>query len=206
MEDCQCPSHYMPVSLCREQVEGMIRIKVKTDGDEETSEYVDIAPGSKIHITQAPLRPGIDYSERMYGAPNIVSRNGMAHAPMPVAKGMPGYAEHERLQTEHFFTWTPEVLQYPLSKAHVARTVEIKYGESGGTEIVSTVDEGHKHHQGHIHTHLRPPMAPAQPYMSPGFGPQAVSMMGSAPPMGMMGSAPPMGSAAPITMPSIQWR
>merc|ERR1719453_252830 len=45
------------------KVEGMIRIKVKTDGDEETSEYVDIAPGSKIHITQAPLRPGIDYSE-----------------------------------------------------------------------------------------------------------------------------------------------
>jgi len=157
------------------KADGMLRIRVQTEG-EDTSTYEDVAPGSKFNITQAPVRLGIDVPDRLYGVPTVVATG------MPVRPGDPGYAEQQKLVTEPFYTWTPEVRENPLAKAHVARTVEVNLDRESGS-LIGSIDEGFRQiHDGHL---KRPPMAPAQPYMSPGFGPQL-----AAPYMMPMGGTP----------------
>jgi hypothetical protein len=167
-----------PVSAYREQESGMMRIRIKTEGD-DTYKYEDIAPGTKIHIKQAPLRPGIDFSERMYGAATFKGTG------MSVLPGNAGHAEHEKLEAERFFTWTPEIQESPLDKAHVARSVVVDWNtEEYGATIKGEIDPGFRY----MHNPGAPPRAPppptyGQPYMSPGIGPQfaAPNVM----PMGM---------------------
>ena len=168
-----------PVSAYREQESGMMRIRIKTE-DDDTYKYEDIAPGTKIHIKQAPLRPGIDFSERMYGAATFKGTG------MSVQPGNAGHAEHEKLEADRFFTWTPEIQEKPLDKAHVARSVVVDWNpEEYGATIKGEIDPGFRymHNPGAPPAGAPPPPTYGQPYMSPGIGPQfaAPNVM----PMGM---------------------
>merc|ERR1712216_63027 len=110
-----------------------------------------IAPGTKIHIKQAPLRPGIDFSERMYGAATFKGTG------MSVLPGNAGHAEHEKLEAERFFTWTPEIQESPLDKAHVARSVVVDWNtEEYGATIKGEIDPGFRY----MHNPGAPPRAP----------------------------------------------
>jgi hypothetical protein len=160
---------------------GMMRIRIKAEGD-DTYKYEDIAPGTKIHIKQAPLRPGIDFSERMYGAATFKGTG------MSVQPGNPGHAEHEKLETERFFTWTPEIQETPLDKAHVARSVVVDWNpEEYGATIKGEIDPAirHIHSFGAPPAGAPPPPTYGQPYMSPGIGPQPQFAAPNVMPMGM---------------------